>query len=256
MSQKVPKHIDELDSMKRYPKELFFRGNLDLLDRFKISIVGTRRPSSYTRSITLELSSKLSRAGVCIVSGAAMGVDAIAHSGASSSNTIAVLGNGLDIRYPATNRTLLESIEQDGLLLSPFEDGFRATNWSFVVRNEIVVALSDLLIVTQADLGSGSLRSVEYALKMQKKIFVIPHRLHESRGTNDLLAQAKANLILDVDQFVETYAQTSRCIDDPFLQFCLNSPTYEEAVRVYPQEVFSYELDGKIEVVAGRIRVC
>ncbi len=253
MSRRVDFHIDELEQMRKYPDELFYRGKRELLGKLKLSIVGTRKPCNYTKIKTQELASKLARVGVCIVSGAAMGVDAIAHDGAGHNNTIAVLGNGLDIRYPATNKAAIESIESNGLLLSPFKDGFRSTLWSFVVRNEIVVALGDVLIVTEADKKSGSLRSVEYALKMGKKIFVLPHRLGESEGTNALLKESKAELIMDIDEFVSRFGTSAKCIDDPFLQFCQTNPTYEEAVRAYPQEVFTYELEGKIAVSSGKI---
>jgi len=184
-----------------------------------------------------------------------MGIDAVAHAAAGVSDTIAVLGNGLDIRYPAVNAALLESIEQKGLLLSPFEDGFKAANWSFVVRNEIVVALGEALIVAQADENSGSMRSVEYALAMGKKVYVLPHRIGDSEGTNRLLQEGKAEAIYDIDAFVARYGEAAKCVEDPFLTFCRSNPSYEEAVRTYPQEVFSYELEGKIAVVAGKITV-
>ena len=136
MSALIKDHIVALDRMKKYPPELFYKGNLALLERPKVSIVGTRRPSAYTRQFTFSLARALAKRGVCVVSGAAMGVDSIAHEGAGSDNTIAVVANGLDIRYPVINRTLIESIEKEGLILSQFNDGFRATGWSFVVRNE------------------------------------------------------------------------------------------------------------------------
>jgi len=72
------------------------------------------------------MTNALAKRGVCVVSGAAMGVDAIAHAGAGEENTIAVVGNGLDIRYPALNKSLIENIEKKGLMLSQFNDGFRA----------------------------------------------------------------------------------------------------------------------------------
>jgi len=184
MSQILSSLIPELNAMKKYPSELFYKGNLELLQRPKVSIVGTRRPSIYTKQFTYSIAKALSKRGVCVVSGAAMGVDTIAHTGAGEENTIAVVANGLNIRYPAINRELIESIESRGLMISQFNDGFRATGWSFVVRNELVVALGDILIVTEANLNSGSMRSVEYALKMGKEIFVLPQRLDESLGTN------------------------------------------------------------------------
>ena len=158
MSSVVPHRIIELGEMKKYPKVLFYRGDLDLLKRPKVSIVGTRTPNLYTQQMTEQIAKALAKRGVCVVSGAAMGVDALAHEAAGADNTIAVLGCGLDIRYPAINSALITSIEEKGLLLSQFNDGFRATKWSFVVRNELVVALGDMLIVTEADMGSGSLR--------------------------------------------------------------------------------------------------
>ena len=191
--------IKELSSMKKYPKELFFSGELSLLQKTKISIVGTRKPSKYTREYTQKLASLLSKRGVCIVSGGAMGVDAIAHSGAGSANTIAVLPCGIDIKYPSVNKNLLSDIEKNGLLLSQFEEGFKSRPWSFVTRNELVVALGEVLIVAEADLSSGSMRSVAYALAMGKEIFVFPQRLGESNGTNELLASGKAKAIYDIE---------------------------------------------------------
>lgn len=255
MSPRLLETIPALGSMRKYPETLYYAGNSALLGRVKLSIVGSRRAGGYARAATQELASKLSGAGVCIVSGGAMGIDAVAHTAAGASSTIAVLGNGLDIRYPAGNRTLLEAIEREGLLLSPFEDGFKATHWSFVVRNEIVVALGDALIVTQADEKSGSMRSVEYALKMGRKIYVLPHRIGESEGTNRLLRDGKAEAIYDIDAFVSRYAQAAVCTQDPFLEFCRSNPSYEDAVRAFPQELFQYELEGKIAVTAGRIVV-
>jgi len=87
----VQEYICELALMKKYPSQIFYEGNLELLKSPKISIVGTRKPSKYSRAITHKLSSTLSKHGVCVVSGGAMGIDAIAHTGAGSSNTIAVL---------------------------------------------------------------------------------------------------------------------------------------------------------------------
>ena len=131
MSQMIEEHILELEYMKKYPKELFYKGNLELIKRPKVSIVGTRRPSSYTRQATYKLAKALSSRGVCVVSGAAMGVDSIAHDGAGVDNTIAVVANGLDIRYPVVNRQQIESIENSGLVMSQFKDGFRATSLEF-----------------------------------------------------------------------------------------------------------------------------
>ena len=84
--------LDELSSMKSYPSEIYYDGNLELLKRVKVSIVGSRKTSKYSREQTHKLSSSLAKAGVCVVSGGAMGVDAVAHLGAGAPNSIAVWG--------------------------------------------------------------------------------------------------------------------------------------------------------------------
>lgn len=247
--------ISELEAMKKYPKELFYRGNLELLKRKKVSIVGSRKPTKYSREMTHKLSTALSKHDVCVVSGGAMGIDAIAHRGAKSSNTIAVLPCGIDVKYPAVNKNLLLEIEKDGLLLSQFQDTQKATPWSFVVRNELVVALGDILVVGEAELKSGSMRSIEFALKMKKDIYVFPQRIGESGATNELLKSGDAKAIYDIDQFVESISgvKTKEVALDPFLDFCKTNPSYEELVKKFADRVFEAELSGEIEVQNGRV---
>ena len=254
MIKVLDKEIQELKLMKKEPKELYYIGNLDLLNRPKVSIVGTRRPNGYTKDFTYKLAKALAKRGVVVVSGAAMGVDALAHSGAGFDNTIAVMANGLDIRYPAVNKSLIEQIEKSGLTLSFFKDNFRATKWSFVARNELVVALGECLIVTEADLNSGSLRSVDYALKMKKPIYVLPHRLSDSLGTNKLLLESKATPIYDIEEFANRFGKYSEVKDD-FTKFLESSPTIDEAISKYKDKIYEAELEGLISIENGVIKL-
>lgn len=251
--------IKELEAMKKYPKELYFIGNSELLKRKKISIVGTRRPSSYTKEFTYKLASKLSLNGICIVSGAAMGVDSIAHSGAGVNNTIAVVANGLDIRYPTVNKNQIVDIEKNGLIISSFKEGEKARIYSFVQRNEIVVALGEKLIVTQADLNSGSMTSVEFALKQNKEIFVLPHRINESLATNELIKKGLAKAIYDIDEFIQNIVGVGlfefENSFDEILEYCKNNPIYDEVLLKYPDKILEYELDGKISIKDGKVFV-
>ncbi len=256
MHKIVHAHIPELDSMKKYPQQLSCRGDMALLQRVKLSIVGSRKPSQYTRNLTYQLAQKLAGVNVCVVSGAAMGVDAIAHLGAGADHTIAVLPSGIDVRYPAVNKELIADIEQKGLTLSQFEEGFKATAWSFVLRNEIVVALGDSLIVAEADRDSGSMRSVEYALAMGKRVYVFPHRIGESEGTNELLVKGLATPIYDIDMFVSKFGTIAKVTDDPFLAFCIKNPTLDEAVEKFGSDVYTAELEGSIRVENGLVFVC
>ncbi len=245
---KVNEVVKELEDMKKYPQELFYEGNLDLLKRKKIAIVGTRKPSKYSRLMIQNIASALSNAGICIVSGGAMGIDAIAHNGAGSTNTIAVLPCGIDIKYPVVNKNLLANIGSKGLLLSQFQYGATARPYSFVVRNEVVVALGDVLIVGEAELNSGSMRSVEFALKMGKEIFVLPQRVGESSATNKLLQEGKAKAIYDIDEFVSKFSNIVSKNSDDFLEYCKHNPTYEETLKKFPSRVFESELSGEIEI--------
>ncbi len=255
MIEEINFHIVELESMKKYPKELYCLGDTSLLERKKISIIGSRKPNQYAREKTQELAHKLASAGVCIVSGGAIGVDALSHKAAGSENTIIVAATGLDKRYPAINSKLIEDVELKGLVLSQFSKGSPSTRYNFVLRNELVVALGDILVVTYADLNSGSMRSVEYALKMGKEIYVLAHRIGESEATNRLLLEGKAKAIYDINLFVKEFG-VSDVVEkksDAFLEFCKSHPTYDAALKKFPSRVFEAELSGEIEVVNGLI---
>jgi DNA processing protein len=256
MISKIDFHIPKLDSMKSYPSEIYYIGNTNLLKNKMVSIVGTRRPIQYTKQLTQQIASLLSKRGITIVSGAAMGVDAIAHSSAGSENTIAVAGTGLDIRYPATNKKLISQIEQNGLMLSMFKENTPSHRYNFPLRNELVVALGDVLIVSECDIKSGTMRSVEYALKMNKKIYVLPHRLEDSKGTNKLLKENLATAIYDIDEFINEICGNHTNTDsttNEIEEYFKTNPTYDEAMVKYPSEVFEYELNGTIEIQNGKV---
>lgn len=241
--------------MKHIPSRLFYLGNLTLLQKPKISIVGTRKPTAYTKSYTHLIAQKLSHAGICIVSGGAMGVDTLAHNGAGSDNTIMVAGTGLDVRYPSINIALIKEIETQGLVISQFEAGQPSLKWNFPLRNELIVALGEVLIVAQADMKSGTMHSVAYARAMGKKIYVLPHRLGESEGTNLLLSKGLAEPLYDIDAFIACYGRTpSSPIVDSFLLYCDTQPLYHEAIERFPDKVFEYECLGKIVVYQGRLK--
>lgn len=236
--------------------DLNFLGNLLVLDSPKISIIGSRNCTQYTKNFVTEISSKLAKNGVKIVSGGAIGVDIIAHKSAGAQNSICVLPSGIGELYPAINKKYLEEIAQNGLLISQFENNFKATNWSFVLRNEIVVALGDKLIAAEAELKSGSMKSIEFALKQNKKIFVPLHRIGESSGTNYLLKNNLAEPIWDIGEFVQKICGIKNVqIKDEFLLFCQKNPNYETVFAFDSQKLFEYELLGKIKIENGKVFV-
>lgn len=251
MSKEIDFHINELDSMKNYPKKIYYKGDTSLLSKRKISIVGSRRPNTYSSQITHKIASELSKRDIVIVSGAAIGVDAISHK-AAMKNTIAVVANGLNIKYPAINKKLIENIEKEALILSTYEENEKARNYTFVHRNEIVVSLGKILIVTHADENSGSLTSVDYALSMGKKVYTIPHRLNESIGTQKLIAKGFIEPIYDLDNFLNSFGVETK--KDDLTLYLETFPPYEEALLKYGVKIFEMEIEGKIEIHNGLIK--
>ncbi len=241
----------EFSTLQQAPSKIFYRGNTGLLEHIKVSIVGSRKAYPYSRSAVKILAAELAKREVCVVSGAAMGIDAIAHE-AAYPKTIAVLANGLDISYPKVNTKLLSKMADNALLLSEYTDGTAAKPYSFVHRNRLVVALGEVLVIAQADIDSGSMRSAEFALEMGKKIYVLPHRLGESEGSMKLLSEGKAELITDIKAFADMFGKIE-AVSDAFLTFCAATPTYEEALAFDAQRLFTYELEGKIQVIQGKV---
>ena len=250
----------EYDNLPQYLQEyktLYYIGNKNLLNKPKVSIVGSRHPNHYAREYISTISLRLSQLGICIVSGGAMGIDTVAHKNTIDFNTIMVAGTGLDIRYPKINSKLIEQIENNGLVLSQFKQNTPSYPRNFAIRNKLIVTLGDILIVGYADLNSGSLRSVEYALKMGKEVYVLPHRIGQSDGTNKLLDEGKAKAIYNIDNFIAQFGtyNPKEEVKDDFLEYCKTTPTYDEAVLKYSQKVFEYELLGKIYIENGFIKI-
>lgn len=254
MISQIDFDIPELEAVENTFDTLNYIGNTQLLFKRKVSIVGTRRPNQYTRNLTAKLSQGLSNRGIVIVSGAAMGVDTIAHKSTTKTQTIAVVANGLDIRYPRVNDKLIQEIEKNGLMLSQFKQGHQARSYNFVQRNELVVALGDALIITEASLNSGSLRSAEFAIKQQKPIFVLPHRLEESEGTQQLIRNGLATPIYDLNAFLNRFG-TLNNKEDKIIEFCKRNPNYESAYLQFGETLLEYELEGKIFVNNGIITI-
>lgn len=189
-----------LNALPNPPKRLFFKGDANLLSHKKVAIVGTRAPNPYTKNLTALLASRIARFAA-IVSGGALGTDCVAHRGGFP-HTIMVSPSGLNIPYPRENAKLIEAIGREALILSEYESDFMPRKESFLERNRLVIALSDLVILPQGDLKSGTSASARIALELGKPIFTLPQRYGESPLTTALLAQNKAKAIYDIDDFL------------------------------------------------------
>lgn len=182
------------------PRVLYAKGDLSLLAREGVTVVGTRRHTRYGARVTAQLSRELAEAGLVIVSGLAEGLDAAAHQAAldAGGGTIAVLGNGLDVYYPAINAALQDEIAQRGLLLSESPPGKRASKGSFPMRNRILAALTRATLVTEAGEKSGALLTAELAMDCGRELFVVPGNIDSpaSYATNRLL-RTSAEVVLE-----------------------------------------------------------
>lgn len=242
-----------LQGLNKSVEKLYFVGNSQFLQNPLVSIVGSRRPNAYTKRLVSQLSSSLAKRGVHVVSGLAMGVDTIAHLGAYP-KTVGVLGNSLDIIYPKINHELILNMQKNSLILSEYEPNTKATPWSFVDRNRIVVALSKAVVIAQADEKSGSMHSAKIAQKLKKPLYVLPQRMNESKGTNKLLSEGKAKLISDIDKFCDMFGKIDEK-EDEIIKYCKQNPLLEDALKKYGDTIYEYELDGKIDISGVYIRI-
>jgi DNA processing protein len=186
-----------LSTIPEAPEKLRVRGALGAPGERRVAVVGSRHPDEYGTSLAAELASGLGRAGVCVVSGGAEGVDAAAHVAAldAGGRTIAVLGTGLDVAYPAGHRPLFERIvASGGALVSEYEDGQRGAAWTFPKRNRLVSALSDAVVVVRAGAKSGALITAAWARRQGVPVLAVPGDVREelSQGPLALLRQGAA----------------------------------------------------------------
>jgi DNA processing protein len=173
------------------PPVLFVKGDLSIFKKHAVSMVGTRTPSQYGKSATLQIVKGLVDSNLTIVSGLARGIDTIAHESTLSMNgsTIAVLGCGIDVVYPKSNLDLWERIGEKGILVSEFNPGTPPESYNFPRRNRIISGLSAATVVVEAGERSGSLITADYALQQGREVFAVPGPITSSlsSGTFKLL---------------------------------------------------------------------
>ncbi len=182
-----------LKNIPSSPKLLYVLGDLKPLKHTKVvGIVGSRAVTPYGQQTTTRLAEELTRRGIAIVSGLALGVDALAHRAATQQGgyTIAVLANGLDTIQPSSNRSLaLKILELGGAIISEYPEGTPGLKQNFVARNRLVSGLSDGLLITEATERSGSLHTANFALEQGKVVMAVPGNITSgnSAGTNNLI---------------------------------------------------------------------
>ena len=186
-----PSYPRLLAGLDRSPAALYASGNLGALGEPPFAAVGSRNPTQPGTDTAFEFARALAERGLAIVSGLALGIDTAAHRGALAAQgvTIAVLGCGADVVYPAANRGLAESLQHEGLLLSEFPLGTPPRRANFPRRNRLIAGLSRAILVVEAAHGSGSLITARAARDLGRAVFAVPGSIHNplSRGCHELI---------------------------------------------------------------------
>ena len=256
-----PDYPTALRDLPQPPPTLYIRGCLELLERPAIAVIGTRAHSVYGRDAAVSFVVGLVRAGYVIVSGLARGIDAIAHRTALDvgGHTVAVLGTGLDVAYPAEHEDLARAVAERGCLVTEFPAGTPPRKYHFPQRNRIIAGLSRAVLVVEAAERSGTLITANYALEEGKEIFAVPGPIHNatSRGCHRLIQDgaALATSVADILQVLQSRtgeplpAPLAAGIDPEVLAGQLQQESEPEASAL-AQRVWARLGEGAVELEA------
>ncbi len=200
---------DALRKIKNPPKQLYLEGNIELLNKNSIAIIGSRNCSENGKFLAKKFAKELVEQGLTIISGMAKGIDSHAHIETlnNKGNTIAVLGNGFNNIFPKENINLYRKIiESNGLIISEYPPNVKAKSEFFLERNRIVSGLSIGILVIEAAYRSGTSVTARIAKEQGKKIFVLPHEIGDIHGvgTNNLIRKG-ATLVTSTKEIIKEY---------------------------------------------------
>ncbi|MDR2875626.1 MAG: DNA-processing protein DprA [Methylobacillus sp.] len=253
------------------PPLLYCKGNIELLNRPALAVVGSRNATPQGEKTTEEFARALSEHGYCVISGMALGIDGAAHKGALSGNgsTIAVIGTGLDIIYPAKHKALAHEIAEKGLIISEFSLGTPALAQNFPRRNRIISGLALGCLVVEANLQSGSLITARLAAEQGRDVFAIPGSIHSpvAKGCHQLIKQG-AKLVDSIHDILEELgAPPDRAAspekpaqaDDPLLAHMGYDPVTLDALiersgetaETLSGKLLMLELEGRVASLPG-----
>lgn len=257
------------------PAILYLLGEKVWLNRNFISLVGTRKPTSYGINVTKKIVSRLVENGIGIVSGFAYGIDTVAHMEAIKGRgyTIGVLGTGVDIVYPRVNRSLKKEILESkrGCFISEFPIGDTPEPWHFPRRNRIISGLTQITVVVEASLKSGAMITAGYALEQGRDVFAVPGNVdsENSQGTNQLIKEG-AKLVTSGEDILEEFNIIPKVSnirppdlneEEAVIWNILNEPRLEDdIISISGLDVSRFniiitrlELKGLVERLPGRI---
>ena len=242
------------------PEKLYVRGELPSKESKLLCVVGSRKYSNYGKDVCEELIRGLAGYDITIVSGLALGIDAIAHKAALKAGlkTIAVPGSGIsdDVLYPATNQPLArEILENNGVLLSEFEPDFRATLWSFPKRNRIEAGLCDAVLIIEAGERSGTLITARLALDYNRDVLVVPNSVfsEHAKGSNNLMRRGATPITSSDDLLQELGFDTS--VQGPTLHRKDLSPNEQKVLDLLSEPISRDELIRELNMNMSEVNV-
>ena len=246
-----------LREIKNPPQLLYCAGDLALLKTRCVAVVGSRKITAYGRRIAAKVAGRLAACGVTVVSGMAIGIDGISHRSAldAGGKTIAVLGNGLDVMYPAANRDLKKDILRTGLLLSEYPPGTRGTKFTFPQRNRIISGLSEATVVIEAGLNSGSLITAALANEQGRPVYGVPGNIDNvtSLGVNMLIRDGAQPLIAADDLLADLQVDRSAVVQQELKSVTGAEEQQILALLARGSEVTVDQLAAMTGLTAGRI---
>lgn len=227
-----------LRQLEDYPPLLFVKGHSHLLKKSSVAIVGSRNASINGEKQAFNFAKELGEQGFLIVSGMAKGIDSAAHNGALAKGTIAVLGGGVDVIYPAESKKLYEDLCQHGAIISEFPIGLKPIPTNFPKRNRIIAGMARGILVVEASLNSGSLISANFALEQGKDVFAIPGSPTDTRakGTNKLIKEGAilTENVFDIINNLKNFKLHEE--DIPIPNFTSQKPKLMEKDLLAPRE--------------------
>lgn len=214
------------------PPAILVNGTLPDPNIPSVAIIGARNCTNYGQAMANEYASATAQSGIQIISGMAMGIDGIAGRAALRTNgrSFAVLGSGPDVCYPGTNRDLFDALRLTGGIISEYPLGTAGAGWHFPLRNRIIAALSDALIVIEAKEKSGTMITVDFALELGRDVYSLPGRNSDimSRGCNLLIKQG-AEILTSPEEFVSEFL--TRCTYEPAYSEYFSNLSDESTLR-------------------------
>lgn len=248
---------EQLRKIKNPPKQLYLKGNIELLNSVGVAIIGSRKCTQYGKKMAKSFSKELSLQGLTIISGMAEGIDSFAHLGCLevAGNTIAVLPSGFNNIYPSENIGLYNDIvKNNGLVLTEYEENTKESSKRFLERNRIVSGLSIGILVVEGGNRSGASVTARLAREQGKRVFCIPSSLENSKGiVPNRLIKEGAFLVTDVEDVIDKYSDlklSRKCIEKIKFEDDSISDEYKMIYDVLDKENVLY-----VDEIAKRLRL-